>query len=163
MRTCYMIKGNLASLPFREIFKLWSQLSTNQGYIAASHAFLQHTRDKQLKVMILEFIQCLKEDNKQLTLLLQNNGVLAPAASLAYSHMKLTDIRGKTTIKDSDISAILSMNIAASVIAVSQALETATTKKHLTKYRELHMRYALLGAKLIELSKKKGWLLAPAQ
>ncbi|WP_341302706.1 DUF3231 family protein [Lysinibacillus sp. FSL H8-0500] len=156
-----MLKENLASLPFQEIFKLWSQLSVNHGYIASSHAFFQHTRDKNLKMVILEFIQCLKEDNKQLTLLLQDSGVLAPTTSLTSSKIKLTDIRGKTIIHDSDISAILSMNIAASVIAVSQALEMATKKKHLTKYCELHMRYALLGAKLIELSQKKGWLLAP--
>jgi len=62
-----MIKDNLASLQFKEIFKLWSQLGVNQSYIASSHAFFKHTRDKHLKIMILEFIQCLKEENKQLT------------------------------------------------------------------------------------------------
>jgi len=111
----------------------------------------------------LEFIQCLKEENKQLTLLLKDNGVLAPTTTMAYNKLKMTDIRGKSIINDSEISAILSMNIASSLIAVSQALEMSVKKKHLTKYGELHMRYAILGSKLIELSKIKGWLLAPAQ
>lgn len=155
-----MINENLASLRFKEVFKLWSQLGINQGYIASSHAFFKHTRDKNLKILTLEFIQCLKEENKQLTLLLKENGVLAPTASIEYSKMKITDIRGKSFINDGEISAILSMNIASSLIAVSQALELAVKKTHLTKYSELHMRYALLGARLIDLSKSKGWLLA---
>lgn len=158
-----MINDNLASLQFKEMFRLWSQLGVNQSYIASSHAFFNHTRDKKLKIMILEFIQCLKEENKQLTLLLKENGVLAPTTTMAYSKMKMMDIRGKSIINDSEISAILSMNIASSLLAVSQALELSVKKKHLAKYGELHMRYAILGSKLIELSKIKGWLLAPAQ
>ncbi|WP_025117358.1 DUF3231 family protein [Lysinibacillus fusiformis] len=158
-----MINDNLASLQFKEMFRLWSQLGVNQSYIASSHAFFNHTRDKKLKIMMLEFIQCLKEENKQLTLLLKENGVLAPTTTMAYSKMKMTDIRGKSIINDSEISAILSMNIASSLLAVSQALELSVKKKHLAKYGELHMRYAILGSKLIELSKIKGWLLAPAQ
>ncbi|EAZ84966.1 DUF3231 family protein [Lysinibacillus sp. FSL M8-0216] len=158
-----MINDKLASLQFKEMFRLWSQLGVNQSYIASSHAFFNHTRDKKLKIMILEFIQCLKEENKQLTLLLKENGVLAPTTTMSYSKMKMTDIRGKSIINDSEISAILSMNIASSLLAVSQALELSVKKKHLAKYGELHMRYAILGSKLIELSKIKGWLLAPAQ
>ncbi|WP_155592317.1 DUF3231 family protein [Lysinibacillus cavernae] len=158
-----MLNDNLSSLRFKEVFKLWSQLGVNQGYIASSHAFFKHTRDKKLKIMILEFIQCLKEENRQLTLLLQENGVLAPTTSIEYSKIKITDIRGKSSINDSEISAILSMNIASSLIAISQALEMAVKKTHLTKYGELHMRYAILGAKLIDLSQNKGWLLAPAR
>ncbi|MEE3806315.1 DUF3231 family protein [Lysinibacillus fusiformis] len=156
-----MIKDNLASLQFKEIFKLWSQLGVNQSYSASSHAFFKHTRDKHLKIMILEFIQCLKEENKQLTLLLKENGMLAPTTAIEYSKMKLTDLRGKSAINDGEISAILSMNIASSLIAVSQALDLSVKKLHLTKYGELHMRYALLGAKLIDLSKRKGWIVAP--
>ncbi|ODV56737.1 DUF3231 family protein [Lysinibacillus fusiformis] len=158
-----MINDDLASLQFKEMFRLWSQLGVNQSYIASSHAFFNHTRDKKLKIMILEFIQCLKEENKQLTLLLKENGVLAPTTTMVYSKMKMTDIRGKSIINDSEISAILSMNIASSLLAVSQALELSVKKKHLAKYGQLHMRYAILGSKLIELSKIKGWLLAPAQ
>ncbi len=153
-----MIKDNLAALRFKEIFKLWSQLGVNQGYIASSHAFFKHTRDKQLKIMILEFIQCLKEENKHLTLLLKENGVLAPTTSIEYNTMKITDLRGKSMINDGEISAILSMNIASSLIAVSQALDLSVKKLHLTKYGELHMRYALLGSKLIDYSQRKGWL-----
>ncbi|XRD23683.1 DUF3231 family protein [Lysinibacillus fusiformis] len=77
-----MINDKLASLQFKEMFRLWSQLGVNQSYIASSHAFFNHTRDKKLKIMILEFIQCLKEENKQLTLLLKENGVLAPTATI---------------------------------------------------------------------------------
>ncbi|MGA3598916.1 DUF3231 family protein [Lysinibacillus agricola] len=157
-----LINGNLESLRFKEIFKIWTQLGVNNGYIASNHAFFKHAVDKNLKAIIVEFIQCLKEENKQLTALLKDNGVLAPPTAIEYGKLKMGDIRGKTAINDTEISAILSMNIASSVITVSQALEISVKKKHTTKYGELHMRYAILGAKLIQLSKDKGWLLAPA-
>lgn len=157
-----LINGNLESLRFKEIFKIWTQLGVNNGYIASNHAFFKHAVDKNLKAIIVEFIQCLKEENKQLTALLKDSGVLAPPTAIEYGKLKMGDIRGKTAINDTEISAILSMNIASSVITVSQALEISVQKKHTTKYGELHMRYAILGAKLIELSKDKGWLLAPA-
>ncbi|MDM5248760.1 DUF3231 family protein [Lysinibacillus sp. G4S2] len=157
-----LVNGQLESLRFKEIFKIWTQLSVNNGYIASNHAFFKHTVDKNLKAIIVEFIQCLKEENKQLTALLKDNGVLAPSTAIDYGKLKMGDIRGKTAINDTEISAIVAMNIASSVITVSQALEISIKKKDTTKYGELHMRYAILGAKLVQLSKDKGWLLAPA-
>ncbi|MGE7676101.1 DUF3231 family protein [Lysinibacillus sp. NPDC094403] len=157
-----LINGNLATLRFKEIFKLWTQIGVNNGYIASNHAFFKHAVDKKLKAIIVDFVQCLKEENRQLTVLLKENGVLAPSTSIDYSKLRMGNIRGKAAINDTEISTILSMNIASSVISVSQALEMSVKKKHTAKYGELHMRYAILGAKLIRLSNDKGWLLAPA-
>lgn len=156
-----LANGNLTSLRYKEIFKIWTQIGVNNGYIASNHAFFKHAVDKKLKVIIVDFVQCLKDENKQLTALLKENGVLAPTTSIDYGKLKIKNIRGKKTINDTEISTILSMNIASSVISVSQALEMSVKKKHTAKYGELHMRYAILGAKLIRLSNDKGWLLAP--
>jgi len=152
---------NLTSLRYKEIFKIWTQLGVNNGYIASNHAFFKHAVDKKLKVIIVDFVQCLKDENKQLTALLKENGILAPTTSIDYGKLKMKNRRGKKAINDTEISTILSMNIASSVISVSQALEMSVKKKHTEKYGELHMRYAILGAKLIRLSNDKGWLLAP--
>ncbi|MGE7949493.1 DUF3231 family protein [Lysinibacillus sp. NPDC093688] len=152
---------NLTSLRYKEIFKIWKQIGVNNGYIASNHAFFKHAVDKKLKAIIVDFVQCLKEENKQLTTLLKENGVLAPTTSIDYGKLTMKNRRGTKAINDTDISTILSMNIASSVISVSQALAMSLKKKHTAKYGELHMRYAILGAKLIRLSNDKGWLLAP--
>ena len=156
-----LINGNLTSLRYKEIFNIWTQIGVNNGYIASSHAFFRHAVNKNLKAIIVDFVQCLKEENKHLTAVLKENGVLAPTTSIDYSKLKMGNIRGKKAINDTEISTILSMNIASSVISVSQALEMSVKKKHTAKYGELHMRYAILGEKLIRLSNDKGWLLAP--
>ncbi|MGE8033982.1 DUF3231 family protein [Lysinibacillus sp. NPDC093692] len=156
-----LANGNLTSLRYKEIFKIWTQIGVNNGYIASNHAFFKHAVDKKLKAIIVNFVQCLKEENKQLTALLKENGILAPTTSIDYGKLKMKNIRGKKAINDTEISTILSMNIASSVISVSQALEMSVKKKHTAKYGELHMRYAILGANLIRLSNDKGWLLAP--
>ncbi|MFE3575892.1 DUF3231 family protein [Lysinibacillus sp. NPDC059133] len=157
-----LANGNLTSLRYKEIFKIWTQIGVNNGYIASNHAFFKHAVDKKLKAIIVDFVQCLKEENKQLTALLKDNGILAPTASIDYGKLKMKNRRGTKAINDTEISTILSMNIASSVISVSQALEMSVKKKHTAKYGELHMRYAILGAKLIQLSNDRGWLLAPA-
>ncbi len=64
-------------------------------------------------------------------------------------------------VNDTDISAVLSMNIASALIASTQAME-ASTQTNLTKlFGQFHMKNAILGAKLIQLSKDKGWLPVP--
>ncbi|MGE7997651.1 DUF3231 family protein [Lysinibacillus sp. NPDC093190] len=155
-----LVNENLATLRFKEIFKLWTQIGVNNGYIASNHAFFKHAVDKNLKAIIVDFVKCLKEENKHLTALLKENGVLAPSTSIDYSKLRMGNIQGKAAINDTDISTILSMNIASSLISVSQAFEISVKKKHTAKYGKLHMRYAILGAKLIRLSNDKGWLLA---
>lgn len=157
-----LVNENLATLRFKEIFKLWTQIGVNNGYIASNHAFFKHAVDKKLKAIIVDFVQCLKEENRQLTVVLKENGVLAPSTSIDYSKLRMGNIRGKAAINDTEISTILSMNIASSLISVSQAFDISVKKKHTAKYGELHMRYAILGAKLVRLSNDKGWLLAPA-
>lgn len=53
------------------------------------------------------------------------------------------------------------MNIASALIASTQAME-ASTQTNLTKlFGQFHMKNAILGAKLIQLSKDKGWLPVP--
>lgn len=157
-----LVNGNLTSLRYKGIFEIWAQLGINNGYIASNHAFFKHAVNKNLKTIIVDFVQCLKDENKQLMAVLEENGVLAPTTSIDYSKLKMSNPRRKKAINDAEISSILSMNIASSLISVSQALEMSVKKKHTAKYGELHMRYAILGAKLVRLSNDKGWLLAPA-
>ena len=156
-----MSKRTIDSLRFKEVFSIWKQLGVNNGYIATNHFFFKEAKNRDLKGMILEFIQCLKEENKQLEALLKENGVLAPPLSIDHGNLQIAKIRGKSTVNDAEISAIVSMNIASSLISVSQAMELSLDKRLLTKNSVFHMKYALLGAKLIELSNKKGWLLSP--
>lgn len=156
-----LANGNLTSLRYKQIFNIWTQIGVNNGYIASNHAFFKHTVDKKLKAIIVDFVQCLKEENKHLTAVLKENGLVAPTTTIDYGKLKMKSIRGKKAINDTEISTLLSMNIASSVISVSQALEMSVKKKNTAKYGELHMKYAILGAKLIRLSNDKGWLLAP--
>ncbi|GLC89165.1 DUF3231 family protein [Lysinibacillus piscis] len=136
-------------LRFQEIFKVWTQLSTNHGYIATNHTFFHQVTNKQLQYILLEFIHCLKDENRRLQWLLQDNGIVAPQATQPPI-IKKTD-RQKLTMPDAEISAILSMNIAACLLTVSQI----DNQQHAALF---HMRYASLGAKLIELSQQNGWL-----
>ncbi|MFJ7839317.1 DUF3231 family protein [Lysinibacillus sphaericus] len=157
-----MSKRNLDALRFKEVFAIWKQLGVNNGYIATNHLFFKHAVNRELKVIILEFIQYLKEENKQLEKLLKENGVLAPPLSIDQGSLQIAKIRGKTAVNDCEISAILSMNIASSLISVSQAMDMSIERMLSTKYQVFHMKYANLGAKLIALSHKKSWLLAPS-
>ncbi|MET4559566.1 DUF3231 family protein [Lysinibacillus parviboronicapiens] len=155
--------GNLTSLSlrFNELFTIWTHLTLNNGYITANHSFYKHALDKDLRAIIVEFIEVLKDGNKQLEQLLTENHIAIPPMPRENLTMQLRDIRGVKKVNDTDISAVLSMNIASALIASTQAME-ASTQTNLTKlFGQFHMKNAILGAKLIQLSKDKGWLPVP--
>ncbi|MGN4127978.1 DUF3231 family protein [Lysinibacillus sphaericus] len=157
-------KKNLPSLSlrFNELFTIWTHISLNNGYIAANHSFYKYALDKDLRAIIVEFIEVLKDDNKQLEHLLTENNITIPPMPCENLTMQLRDIRGGKKVNDTDISAVISMNIASALIASTQAMETSTQVNLTRLFGQIHMKNAILGAKLIQLSKDKGWLPVPS-
>ncbi|QDQ02772.1 DUF3231 family protein [Lysinibacillus fusiformis] len=147
------------SLRFNELFSIWTHLGLNNGYIAANHSFFKHALDKDLRAIIVEFIEVLKDENKQLEELLKENNSAIPPMPRENLSMQLGDIRGVKKITDTEISAVLSMNIASALISSTQAMERSIKGNLTTMFGQFHMKNAVLGAKLLQLSKDKDWLL----
>lgn len=148
-------------LHYGEVFGIWTNLATNHGLIAAYQTFFNHTGDDDLRKLIEESIHCMKDENKQLEKILKANGIALPPSWPERAVARLEDIPPGARFNDPEISASLSGNVAAGLVACSQAMGMSTREDIATMYGQFHMSKAQLGAKLLQLNKDKGWLIPP--
>ena len=158
-----MFSGNSKNEPlhYGEVFGIWTNLATNYGMIAGYQTFYNHAGDKDLKKILEDFIQCAKEENNQLEEILKTNGVALPPAPPERPEARLEDIPAGAKFNDPEISAALSMDAAASLVACSQAMGMSIREDIGLMYGQFHTNKAQLGAKLLRLNKNKGWLVPP--
>ncbi|WP_277585775.1 DUF3231 family protein [Psychrobacillus antarcticus] len=158
-----ILSGNPKDEPlhYGEVFGIWTNIATNNGLIAAYQTFINHTGDKELENIIEESIQGMKDENKQLEVILKINGIALPPAPPERPVAKLEDIPPGARFNDPEISAALSMDVAAGLVACSQAMGASIREDVALMYSQFHLSKAQLGAKLLRLNKSKGWLVPP--
>lgn len=140
-----------------ELFTLWAHVGSNNGFLAANQFFYNNVEDLKLKIIINDFTTCLKDENQHLERLLKEKGTsLTPSFVRVRPQYKAISSGENQT--DLEISAALSMNIATSLVTTSKALGQAKSEYTLLMYGHFHMKKAILGAKLLHLSKEKCWL-----
>lgn len=138
-----------------ELFTLWAHLSSNNEMIGANQLFYRHAQNLKLKTIINNFTTCLKDENEHLERLLKAKGTRLTSSIV---RQQLTVHSSTEHQSDKEISAALSMNIATSLVITSQALGQAKREYTLLVYGHFHMRKAVLGATLLNLTKNKHWL-----
>lgn len=158
-----ILSGNPQDEPmhYGEVFGTWTHLTTNNGLIVAYQAFFNHAGDEKLKKLIQEAIEGMKTENKQLEELLKVNGVALPPSSPERPAANLEDIPVGARFTDQEISAALSMDAAAGLVACSQVMGQCIREDIAMMYGQFHMDKAQLGAKLLKLNKENGWLIPP--
>ena len=149
------IKREHTTTQNEEMFTLWAHLSSNNGMIDANQLFYHHAQNVKLKTIIDDFTTCLKDENEHLQRLLKVMGISQPPSTI---RPQLTDLTCSEHKTDMEISATLSMNIATSLVTTSKALGQAKRGYKLLVYSHFHMKKAILGASLLNLSKEKHWL-----
>ncbi|MFE1245747.1 DUF3231 family protein [Fictibacillus sp. NPDC058756] len=158
-----ILSGNPQDEPmhYGEIFGTWTNLLTNNGLIAGYQVYINHTGDQDLKKLIEEAIQGLQNENKQLEELLKTNGIGLPPAPPDRPIAKLEDIPVGARYSDPEISASVSKDVAAGLIACSQVMGQSIREDIAMMYGQFHLAKAQFGAKMLKLNKEKGWLIPP--
>jgi hypothetical protein len=158
-----ILSGNPQDEPmhYGEIFGTWTNLLTNNGMIAGYQVYINHTGDQDLKKLIEEAIQGLKNENKQIEELLKANGIGLPPAPPDRPVAKLEDIPVGARYSDPEISASVSKDVAAGLVACSQVIGQSIREDVAMMYGQFHLAKAQFGAKMLKLNKEKGWLIPP--
>lgn len=158
-----ILSGNPKDEPmhYGEIYGAWTHLLTNQGMIAGYQVFANHTGDSDLKKLVEEAIEGLKNENKQIEELLKANGVGLPPAPPERPVAKLEDIPPGARFLDPEISASVSKDVAAGLVACSTMIGQSIREDIGVMYGQFHMAKAQFGAKMLKLNKEKGWLVPP--
>ena len=103
----------------------------------------------------------MKDENKQLEVILKNNGIGLPPAPPERPKARLEDIPVGARFKDPEISATLSMNSSAGLVACSQAMTMCIREDIALMFGQFQLKKVQIGAKLLRLNKVKGWLVPP--
>lgn len=103
----------------------------------------------------------MKDENKQIEEIIKINGIGLPPAPPERPVANLEDIPVGARFNDPEISAALSMDSAAGLVACSQAMGQCIREDIAMMYGQFHLNKAQLGAKLLRLNKEKGWLVPP--
>ncbi|MED4886121.1 DUF3231 family protein [Lysinibacillus fusiformis] len=148
-------------LHYGEVFSVWSSLIADYGMISGYQTFYNHAGDEDLKKIIEDIVETCKEEVKQLEKILKTNGIALPPASPERPVARLEDIPPGAKFNDPEISAALTADVAAGLVACSQAMGTSTREDIALMFGQFHMAKAQLGAKLLRLNKNKGWLVPP--
>ena len=158
-----ILSGNPQDEPmhYGEVFGTWSYLSVAKGLHAGYQTFANHTGDDDLKKLIEEAIQGLKQEISQTEELLKANGVGLPPTPPDRPTADLESIPVGARFADPEISAAISMDIAAGLVACSQLIGQSIREDIGLMFGQFHTAKALLGAKFLKLNKEKGWLIPP--
>jgi len=158
-----ILSGNPKEEPlhYGEVFAIWTNLIVNNGLIAAYQTFYNHAGDEDLKQLLEECIRSMEEESKQIEKILKVNSVGLPPAPPARADARLKDIPVGARFNDPEISAALSMDSAAGLVACSKVMGESIREDIAMLYGQFHTAKAQVGAKILRLNKEKGWLVPP--
>ncbi|CDQ20587.1 DUF3231 family protein [Halobacillus karajensis] len=148
-------------LHYGEVFSLWSYLSAAKGYDASYQTMYNHAGDKDLKRILEELVQGIKQESEEIEEVLKINGVVLPPSPPERSIANSEDIPAGAKLNDPEISAAITMNIAQGLVACSQAIGQSTREDIAMLFGKFHMNKTQAGSKILRLNKEKGWLVVP--
>ncbi|PPA69416.1 DUF3231 family protein [Jeotgalibacillus proteolyticus] len=158
-----ILSGNpkVEPMHYGEVFGTWSYLSTAKAGIAKFQTLINHAGDRDLQELIEEAIKLGEQEVEQLETILKENGIGLPPTPPSRPVAKLDEIPTGARFHDVEISASISMDIAAGLVACSQIIGQSIREDIALLFGQFHMQKAALGAKFLRLSKEKGWLVPP--
>ena len=158
-----ILSGNPKDEPmhYGEVFATWSFLSTAKGIVAGNQKHLNHTGDEDLQNLLEEAIQAGNQEIKQIETLLKENGISLPPNPAEPPKANLDEIPEGARFQDMEIAASLSKQLAGGLVACSQIIGESIREDIAMMFGQIHTQKANLGAKVLKLTKDKGWLIPP--
>ncbi|WP_082233232.1 DUF3231 family protein [Halobacillus massiliensis] len=158
-----ILSGNQEKQPlhYGEIFGMWTYLAVAKGSHAAYQTYINHTGDKELRQLLEELNQGIKQEVNEIEEILKINGIALPPSPPERPVADIEEIPVGARFNDPEISAMVSANIAAGLIACSQIIGQCTREDIAMLFGQYHMNKAQAGARALRLNKEKGWLITP--
>lgn len=158
-----ILSGNPKNEPlhYGEVVGIWSYVLVEQGLIVAYQTFLNHAGDDDLKKLLKDTINQYKEDIVELQTILKENGVNLPPAAPEKPDATLEDIPVGARFQDPEIAASLTRDFSVGLVSCSSVIGQCIREDIALKFSKFHDKKLMIGAKLLRLTKEKGWLVPP--
>jgi len=158
-----ILSGNPKDEPlhYGEIYDIWAFSTKAKGCVSLYRAYQYHAGDKDLKHILDDLINQAELEVSECDKLLIDNGI-APAPSLPERpEAKLEDIPIGARITDQELGAMLAADTAANLVVGSQIMGKSIREDVAALFMKYHTTKAAIGLKILEMGKKKGWLIPP--
>ncbi|RST76275.1 DUF3231 family protein [Siminovitchia acidinfaciens] len=146
---------------YGEVFNIWSYLSTAKILDAGYQTHLNHAGDEDLQKLLKVAIEGGKQQINQIEELLKENGVGLPPTPPERAKACSEDIPIGARFPDPEIASYLWMNVAAGLMACSTIMGQSIREDITLLFGSFHAQITMLGAKVLNLNKEKGWLVLP--
>lgn len=158
-----ILNGNPKNEPLHEgeVFGVWTFISVNNGLVSIYQSFINHAGDKDLIAMLKEAVSTMKEENQHASEILKANGIALPPALPDRPVASAEEIPVGARFMDPEISAILADNVAQGLVSSSAAIGHAVREDIATMFAQVHTKKVDFGARLLQLTKEKAWLIPP--
>ncbi len=158
-----ILSGNPQNEPlhYGEVFGVWSYVLSAKGMLVGYQTFANHTGDNDLKRLVTEAIDGLKQEIVQTEALLKANGIALPPTPPERPVANREDIPVGARFNDPEISASLSKDIAAGLVVCSGIIGQSIREDVAMIFTQFHAAKLTLGAKVLRLNKEKGWIIPP--
>ncbi|SFE24522.1 Protein of unknown function [Lentibacillus persicus] len=158
-----ILSGNPKDEPmhYGEVYGAWMYLSGAKAVIAGNQTQLNHAGDEDLRKLLEEAIQAAQQESQQVEKLLKEHGIGLPPTPPERPNASPEDIPAGARFQDAEIAAALSTEIAAGLVSCSKMIGESVREDIAMMYGQFHTQKAQLGAKVLRLTKEKGWLVSP--
>ncbi|PPA70793.1 DUF3231 family protein [Jeotgalibacillus proteolyticus] len=158
-----ILSGNPKTEPmhYGEVFGAWTYLSTAKAAVAAKQTMLNHAGDRDLQRIIEDAIQLGEKEISQVEELLRENQIGLPPTPPSRPVAKVDEIPVGARFQDIEVCSSIQMGNAAGLIACSQIIGQSIREDVALLFAQFHSEKIALGARILELSKEKGWLVPP--
>ncbi|MCM3381807.1 DUF3231 family protein [Shouchella rhizosphaerae] len=158
-----ILSGNPKEEPmhYGEVYSAWGFVLAGNKMIAEYGVLLNHVGDDDLKKLLHTCMEQSKEEVKQVSELLKENGVALPPAAPKPPKANLDDIPPGARFMDADIAASASATTAAGLVACSKIMGQSIREDIAAMFGQFHASKATLAGKFLQLLKEKGWLVPP--
>jgi hypothetical protein len=145
-----------------EVFNLWSHLYAAKGYLVTLQILINHTGDHDLKVLLEDLLEnCIQQEEQQTEAILKTNGIRLPPAPPGRPDVQVEDIPAGARFNDPEIASLVQKELMTGKIMCSYIMGISIREDLAEMFGEFHVQKSEYEAKLLKLSKEKGWLVPP--
>lgn len=158
-----VLSGNPKEQPmhYGEVFGVWSYLTAAKGMIAGYQTFINHAGDADLKKFLEDQVQEAKRESEEIESLLKVNGVGLPPAPPERPLADLESIPTGAKFNDPEIAAAVGRDLSTGLVACSTIIGQCTREDIALMFGQYHTTKAQFAARLLRMTKEKGWLIPP--
>lgn len=149
-------------LHYGEVFNIWAHLSKAKGCLVKYQLLINHCEDKELAAWIKTLTDnVVIPEIKKMETILKDNGIDIPPTPKEKPKADYDSIPIGARFMDAEIASCVSNDLKMNLVACSQIIGLSIREDIGKMFAMHHAELVKYGHDLLNLTKKKGWLVKP--